>query len=102
MSLPDTLLYPTEFIQVTTNNLKRELRKIYRLVKKGVVLAPNDAMSRGEEAIDKEFKSYVARINGYLKRHNLKAITGEEPGIQIPFKESKRLWARIVDDMFRA
>ncbi len=102
MRRPDTLLYPTEFIQVTTNNLRRELRRIHRLVKRGVVMAPSDALVRGEEAIDREFKSYVARINGYLKRHNLEPITGEEPDTQIPFTESKELWARIVNDLFRA
>ncbi len=102
MSKPATLRYPPELIAVTTNRLKRGLRRIHRLVKRGVVMAPNDALLRGEEVIDKEFEAYIARINGYLDRHNLDPITGEEPDIQTLFTETKEMWGRIVNDMFGA
>lgn len=102
MSKPSTLLYPTEFITVTTRRLSRRLRGVQRLVKKGVVMAPNDAKLRGEEIIDEEFKSYIARVNGYLMRHSLDPITGEEPGIVDPLRQCKESWSGIVDDMFRA
>jgi len=102
MSRPDTLLYPPELIAVATNRLRRELRRIHRQVRRGYILIPSDALLRGEEAIEEEYKAYISRINGYLEKKNLRPITGEEPGIQAPFKESKELWGRIVADMFGA
>jgi len=100
MSIPATLLYPKELIQVTTNRLRRRLRRIHRLVKRDVIMAPTDARLRGEEAIEEEWKAYVARLNGYLHRHGLKPISGDAPDLVNPFKDSKLVWGRIVDDMF--
>lgn len=100
MIRPATLLYPQELIQVTTNRIRRRLRKIHRLVKQGVIMAPSDARLRGEEAIEEEGKAYVARLNGYLHRHGLKPLSGDELALVNPLKDSKLVWGQIVNDMF--
>ena len=95
MSKPKRLMYPTGLIDRRVGRLQRDLRLLYRRVKRGE-LSRIQADASGQFAIRESFKQAERDIKAWLENRGLR-YEGDRSELQDVLEDALKSWGKIIE-----